>query len=108
MLGITLQINSFKMEPRPGWVECSLLDVNRKEWHFAMRTALLYCAELDETSSSPQPGTLPCKLLGRKVDRSGREVAEISTLEPWGIESHEGETDFVVFAGQLAEISNDD
>jgi hypothetical protein len=106
MLGVTLQINSFKLDPQPGWVECSLLDANGQEWRFGMKTAYLYCGDLEETSSFPQPGTVPCELLWRGIDTTGQEIAKISTLEPWGVDSHEGETTFVVFANQLAEVVN--
>src|SRR5579859_5662505 len=49
----------------------------------------------------PKPGSVGCEVSARWRDSDGRELIRISTARPWGIESTEGVSEFVVLAEQL-------
>jgi hypothetical protein len=64
---------------------------------------LFTSADLDRHSTYPQPGWLACEIVGRRHDAEGRDVIIVDTVQPWGIESTNGMTQFEVLNEQLVE-----
>jgi hypothetical protein len=90
-------------DPQPGIVECELTDRFGKVWRFIEKSAVVSSENLSSESRYPRPGVIPCQVIGRSRDESGREVAEIATESPWGVEAFDGTTRFHVFADELVQ-----
>src|SRR5438034_5982833 len=90
-------------EPQPGLIECQLVDAHGRRWSFVDKTAIFSTDYLDAKSPYPQPGVIAGEVVGRCRDAAGREVVQIDTERPSGIESVEGATRFEVFAESLVE-----
>ena len=54
----------------------------------------------------PQPGVIACQIANFGHDETGREVVEIDTRAPWGVEAIDGTTRFHVFRDQLVELAD--
>jgi hypothetical protein len=59
---------------------------------------------LDSNSSYPQPGVIACRILGRKIDATGREILTIDTETAWSIQSATGQTCFELLREHLVEF----
>ena len=59
---------------------------------------------LDSNSSYPQPGVIACRMIGRKIDATGREILTIDTELPWSIQSAAGQTHFELLREHLVEF----
>ena len=73
-------------------------------WFFVEKLPVISTLSLSGETQYPQPGVIACQVINLDHDASGREIAEIDTGEPWGVESAGGTTRFQVFADQLAEL----
>jgi hypothetical protein len=51
----------------------------------------------------PKPGYIACQIVSKSQDGAGREIAEVITEKPWGIETSDGTTTFQVFVDQLTQ-----
>jgi len=98
---ITRHVND---DPQPGIVECELLDAHGRKWHFIEKTAVVTARYLDAQSAYPQPGVIAGEVVRRSRDGVGREVVQIDTERPWGVESIDGTTQFDVLADSLVEL----
>jgi hypothetical protein len=84
-------------EPIPGLVEVELDDADGQLWRFIDKAPIFDAAgKLTPTASYPLAVDLACTI----IDRMGDRVA-ISTAEPWGLKSVDGQSSFVVRADQL-------
>jgi hypothetical protein len=84
-------------EPIPGLVEVEFDDADGQLWRFVDKTPIFDReGKLTAAAWYPLAVDLACTI----VDRTGDRVA-ISTAEPWGIESVDGQSSFVVRADQL-------
>jgi hypothetical protein len=88
----------------PGWVECTLVDAAGREVRFVEKVPVLTEADVGPDSPYPQTGMIACEVLKTRQDAEGRDLATISTMKPWGVESAEGQTEFEVPCQQLLEI----
>ena len=88
----------------PGWVECILVDAAGREVRFVEKVPVVTNDDLGPDSPYPQAGVIACEVLGTRLDAEGRDLATISTVKPWGVESAGGETEFEVPCEQLLEI----
>lgn len=85
-------------EPIPGLVEVELTDASGQLWHFVDKAPIFDReGKLTPTASYPLELDLACTIIDRTADR-----VVISTAEPWGIETVDGQSRFVVRADQLA------
>jgi hypothetical protein len=91
-------------DPQPGIVECELLDIHGRRWHFIEKTAVVSANALDANTVYPQPGVIAGEIVKRSRDAAGREVIRIDTERPWSVESIEGVTQFDVLAEGLVEL----
>jgi hypothetical protein len=90
-------------EPQPGLIGCELVDAHGRRWTFVDKTAIFSADYLDATSPYPQPGVIAGEVIGRVRDAAGRDIVEIDTERPWGIESVESVTRFEVLVESLVE-----
>jgi hypothetical protein len=84
-------------EPIPGLVEVEFADADDQRWRFVDKAPIFDReARLTSTASYPMEVDLACTIVDRTADR-----VVVSTAEPWGIESVDGRSSFVVRADQL-------
>jgi hypothetical protein len=105
MMAVKVTITRYVSDdPQPGIVECELLDVHGRRWHFIEKTAVVSANNLDGKSVYPQPGVIAGEVVRRSRDAAGREVIHIDTEHPWGVESIDGVTQFDVLPESLVEL----
>ncbi|MCE3607806.1 hypothetical protein LXA47_30020 [Massilia sp. P8910] len=100
-IDVHARIERFVDDEQPGWVECSLLDVDGTRHVFVEKAPVVSVDHLRPDSPYPQPGTIRCMLEEEWTDPCGRRVARIDTGLPWSIESIAGQSRFVVLAEQI-------
>jgi hypothetical protein len=81
----------------PGWVKCKLVDAHGDE-HVFIEKSPLVCANWDQ---SPRAAYLDCIVQRTMLSESNHIVLHVSSEKPWGIESTDGLTEFVVTEDQL-------
>src|SRR5262245_26060575 len=104
MKAVRVVIRKYVDPAVPGWVECTLVDAAGREVRFVEKVPVVTEADLAPHSAYPQTGVIACEVLRTRQDAEGRELATISTVKPWGVESAEGQTEFEVSCEQLLEI----
>ena len=67
------------------------------------KTAIFSVEAIDETASYPRAGIIRCEVRSRGIDDCGRDVVEIDTSVPDGVEATGGEHCFVVPAAVVME-----
>lgn len=104
MIGVRVSITRYiSDEPQPGIVECEFADAHGRRWGFVEKTAIVSAADLDARTSYPQPGIIACRVVGRRVDNTGRELVNVDTERPWGVEAVDGTVQFEVLPASLLE-----
>ena len=101
MTTVPVQIVRFVLEHQPNIVGCVLTDAFGRQWNFEDKVVYFTTAYLDEQSSYPQPGALPCKVVREWTDESGRRVVTINSTAQCAIQATTGETQFDVLADQI-------
>jgi hypothetical protein len=96
MPSISVQIVRFVDSDQPGWVECELIDAEGRRHIIVDKVPVLTRKDLDAQSEYPTPGSVPCEVLRRYRDESGRQLARVSTARPADIETKEGLSEFTV------------
>jgi hypothetical protein len=81
-----------------------MVDATGHEHLFVEKVPVVTAASLGETSNFPQPGFVACIVIGRNKHEDGRQLVQIDTQTPWGIETTVGRTKFEVFSEQLCEF----
>jgi hypothetical protein len=99
--GVNVLIAKYLGDDQPGWVECNLTDARGHDWHFVERLPIVTRDSLNASSALPQPGVIACEIVSNSLDVAGHAIVEIDTTRPWGVESTEGVTRFVVRREQL-------
>lgn len=87
-------------EPIPGLIEVELVDADSRTWRFQDKTPI-FDVMLTAASTYPVDLEIACTVLDAP-DELGEGRVRISTAEPWGIESVDGQWEFVVRADQLS------
>lgn len=103
MTAVRVQINRWVDDHQPGFVECRFIDRSGRERMIIEKLPIVSEVQLDQGSSYPQLGSIPCTVVSRTRDQSGREIAEVDITAPIFIEAVDGETRFQVFADDLIE-----
>jgi hypothetical protein len=104
MKAVRVVIRKYVDPAFPGWVECTLIDAAGREVRFVEKVPVVTEATLGPDSPYPQTGVIACEVLATRRDAEGRDVATISTVNPWDVESATGETEFEVPCEQILEI----
>lgn len=103
MVCILVEIVRYADDSQPGWVECHLNDAHGRLWSFVEKVPMVTEADLNASSTYPQPGIIACEVIERRQD-GGREVVIVNTNLPWSIEATTGETRFEIGTEQLIEF----
>ena len=101
MQGVNILIAKWVDDRQAGFVECELTDAQGRAWRFVEKLPIVTRDSLNASSILPQPGVIACEVISNSVDAAGRAIAEIDTRLPWGVESTDGATRFVVRPEQL-------
>lgn len=100
MRNLAVQIVRFIDDGFPGSVACDFCDAAGRVHTIVDKYPIFTEQMLDDHSPHPQPGDVECEVLGRSQDDRGRELVCIKTL---GIESTEGQSEFVVSPAQFSD-----
>ena len=101
MPGVKIQIIRFVDDYQPGIVECQLIDAHGRAWSFIEKIPIVTSEDIWRDSVYPRPAVLDCVIVGRVPDDSGRELVQIDTDKPWGVESVDGNTRFDVLPDSI-------
>lgn len=93
---LTIQVVRFVDVTQPGWVECEFVDAAGHLHTLRDKVPIFTNEDLDANSRYPRHGTAACEVLEQWQDSQGRKLVRITTDRPYGIESVEGLTEFVV------------
>ncbi|MFG6487215.1 hypothetical protein ACG04R_11085 [Roseateles sp. BYS78W] len=102
MPSVAIQITRFVDEHQPGFVECVLVDASGKSHVFVEKAPVVSSENLWSTSSYPRRGSIACEVVADCSGENGQALARVNTERPWGIESTEGLTEFVVPASEVS------
>lgn len=100
MKSIIVTIEMFLADDFPGWVICSLIDADGKEWRFEEKVPVVSLEALTKHSTYPCIGYVECEIISEEKTEKGL-IYTVDTSEPWGIESTCGNSTFRVVAQQL-------
>lgn len=106
MHGVNVLIAKYVNDDQSGWVEVNLTDAGGHEWRFVEMLPIVTRDSLNASSTLPQPGVIACEVISNSVDVAGHAIAEIDTTRPWGVESTEGVTRFIVRREQLEKFED--
>jgi hypothetical protein len=98
---LVVQIVRYVDDYQPGWVACEFDDAEGLRHTIVDKVPIVTTKDLRATSQYPQPGLVPCKVLRRWQDALGRELIRIN-LEPYGINSTEDLSEFIVLPKQIS------
>ncbi|MCP1626873.1 hypothetical protein [Pseudomonas nitroreducens] len=96
MPSLLVEIVRYTEECFPGWAECRLIDACGRDWRFLKPRASLRTGSADDRL--PAVGRIDCEVLER-LDGS----ALVSTAQPRGIRSLDGENRFHIPLSALVE-----
>jgi hypothetical protein len=96
MHNLVVQIVRFVDSGFPGWVECELVDAAGRLHCFKDKVPIFTVEDLDADSKYPTPGFVACEVVKRFQTEKGEELVLVSTVNPFGIESTEGLSEFTV------------
>jgi hypothetical protein len=99
---VSVQIVRFVDDSFPGWVECEFADAEGRLHVLRDKVPIFTVEMLDADSEYPTTGKIPCEVLERFQDATGRELVRVSTEEPCGIDSAEG-LSVIVLPGLITE-----
>lgn len=101
---LTVQIVRFVDDHQPGFVVCEFAEADGSVQTLVDKVPIFTSESLDATSRYPFSGRAACIVLQRWRDANGRDLVEISTEKPFGIETEDGRSTFIVLASQLTVI----
>lgn len=88
-------------EPQPGWVEYRLTDADGTTWSFFDKPIHGGREAMTAFADYPLASSFSCEILRTETDAQGDPVIVISTLQPYGLESSEGRSEFRVRPSQI-------
>lgn len=93
---VAATVTRFVESAQPGWIECVLTDISGNVYRFVEKVPVVTTEAFDERTAYPQPVALDCELMDRYTLPDGRTAIAIDTSNPWGLESTEGRTRFLI------------
>lgn len=88
-------------EPQPGWVEYQLIDADGVAWSFFDKPIHGGWEAMSPTANYPIPSAFDCEIVRTETNEQGEVLIVISTLNPNGLESVDGRSEFRVRESQL-------
>jgi len=98
---VAVEITRFVDTSFPGWVEFVLLDASGASWTFVDKVPVVTVENLNEASDYPRPATIECEVVPAPSASQAAGLVTIDTSRPWGIETKDGTSKFVVRQSQL-------
>ena len=95
---LAVQIVRFVDDSFPGWVACDFSDAAGRIHTLVDKYPIFTAQMLDTHSRYPQSGEVECEVVNRSQDDRRRELVHVRTL---GIESTDGQSEFVVLSTQF-------
>ncbi len=99
---LAVQIVRFVDDAQPGVVACEFVEADGRRHTFIDKVPIFSLEPLDANSQYPRLGAARCVVLKQWRDVLGRELVNISTADPDGIESTDGLFEFMVFGNQVS------
>jgi hypothetical protein len=100
MASVAVEIVRFVDASFPGTVEFVLHDALGAKWTFVDKVPVLSAEGLSEASGYPRPATIKCEVVA-DPSATAAGFVKIDTSRPWGIETKDGISTFVVRPSQL-------
>jgi len=104
---LRIQIVRFVDKHQPGFVAGEFTDTQGAQHTIIDKVPVIAITDLWSDSAYPQPGIAACEILERSQDAGGQRLLRITIGKPWGLESVDGETQFVVFDSQVTDELDD-
>jgi hypothetical protein len=104
MVAVPIVITKFVEGSQPGWVQCELDDFCGQTHVFIEKIPVISSNDLHAQSPYPQPGSIHCLVISHHNLSDGTVAITIDTSVPWGIQSTEGRSLFVVAWHQLTAL----
>jgi hypothetical protein len=89
-------------EPQPGWVEYQLTDADGVTWSFFDKPIHGGWEAMRPTANYPLPSSFDCEIVRTESNEQGEALIVISTLNPNGLESSDGRSEFRVRQSQIS------
>ena len=102
VIELAIEIVRFVDDYQPGIVQCEFVDADGRRHTFVEKVPIVSLEDLNASSEYPRGGSARCRIRSRWRDANGRDLVTVSTAEPFGIESTEGLSEFVVLEAQLS------
>jgi hypothetical protein len=99
---LAVEIVRFVVDYQPGIVACEFVDASGRRHTLIEKAPVVSAEDLNADSEYPQPGLARCIVLNRWRDADERDLVSISIADPYGIESREGLSEFVVLQTQIS------
>ncbi len=90
-------------EPQPGLVEVMMTDASGRQWTFVDKWPIFSAQTLTDQTQYPVGVLIDCELTDEDVGGIDQNLVLISTEKPWGVQTTEGQTEFVIRRDQLNE-----
>ncbi len=100
---LRIQIVRFVDEHYPGFVAGEFTDAQGARHTIIDKVPVIAGTDLWSDSSYPRPGIAACEILEQSQDAQGRSLLQITIAKPWGLESVNGDTEFVVLSSQVTD-----
>jgi len=100
---LPVQIVRFVDESQPGSVAVEFKDAEGHLHTVIDKIPIFTTEDLWVDSTYPQPGSMPCQILGHWHDTKGRDLSRISIASPLDNKSTDGLSEFVVLSRQLSD-----
>ena len=100
---LRIEIVRFVDEHQPGIVAGEFTDAQGTQHTIIDKVPMIAMTDLWSDSTYPQPGFAACEILDQSQDAQGRRIVQITIDKPWGLQSVDGETQFVVLASQVTD-----
>lgn len=101
MFEIVVSIERWVDDHPPGFVACALVDAFGKTHVFIEKAPVVSTENLLSDSRYPRPGTIACRIVREWHSDDAGPCVLVDTRRPWGVESTDGRTSFVVLASQV-------
>src|SRR5262245_11946827 len=101
MTSVAVEITRYVDASFPGWVEIVLHDARGCAWTFVEKVPVVSTENLTPASSFPRAGVIACEVVHGSAAAVASGLVEIDTSRPWGIETRDGTSRFVVRDSQL-------
>jgi hypothetical protein len=98
---LQIQIVRFVDQGFPGFVAGEFLDAHGKRHTVIDKIPVIGTPELWKDSHYPQPSSIQCEIVETPDELADRGQVRVNIDRPWGLETTDGSTEFVVHQSQV-------